>query len=151
MEDLGSETARLLTAARTRGRQEMGSILIPAGLDHFTAYVGLIGSALELGKLIQTEERDLTVIGRHYELEMARISTAFAEVESAMISDFRKDESLKATTFEMIEALIAAGQHEIALEFYKLMLAGFKRPALETLLEHRNTIAKSSGSTLKLK
>lgn len=150
MTRLKSEAAALLVAARERGNSAVGGAVIPPGLDHFTAYVGLIGSALELGKLVQTEERDLKVIDSHYRIEMTRIGAAFKEVETAMLADFKRDESLRNKTFKMIEMLIAAKQHEIALEFYKRLLDSFQRPALEAIIEHRNSVAGRSGTLLRL-
>jgi len=151
MAGLEYENDALLAAARERGRREMGAAVIPPGLDHFTAYVGLISSALELGKLISTEERDLKVIGAHHEIEVAKIGSAFKEVEGAMLADFQRDESLKVKTFESINLLIAAGQYEIASEFHKRLIDGFKRGALETIIDHRNTVVRESTSRLKLK
>jgi len=100
--------AELLQSARDRGNKALEGVVLPSGLDHFTVYAGLIGSALELGKLIQTEQRDLTVIDSHYKLAKANMEAAFAEVEKAMQSDFERDESLKAKTFEAITLLISA-------------------------------------------
>ncbi len=151
MSVLKNEAESLLSAARQRGSDTMGSAIIPPGLDHFTAYVGLISSALELAKLIQTEERDLTVISNHHQIEMANISAAFKEVESAMLADFQRDQSLKEKTFESINLLIAAQQYEIASEFHKRLIEGFKRGALETIIDHRNTVVREGGSRLNLK
>src|ERR1700733_6562406 len=117
MVELRNEAGALLAAARERGSKAIDPSIIPPGLDHFTVYVGLISNALELGKLIQSEERDLEVIRTHYEIEMTSIQAAFKEVEAAMISDFQRDESLKAKTFESINLLIDAEQYEIASEF----------------------------------
>ncbi|MFT4075634.1 MAG: hypothetical protein QM647_08870 [Asticcacaulis sp.] len=142
--------ATLLNAARARGSQMMGGVPLP-GLDHFTVYAGLIGSALELGKLFATAERDMAVIQRHHEISVAQISGAFAEVEQAMTADFQRDESLKAKTFDAITQLIAAGQYEIAGEFHKRLIDGFSRPSLEAILEHRNVAAGASGSRLTLR
>jgi len=151
MDDLDSEAGALLVAARERGARTVGRTPIPSGMDNATVYVGLIDRALELATLIQTEERDLKVIESHYKIEMARIGAAFREVEVAMMADFKRDESLKKKTFRMIELLIKAGQHDVALEFYKRMTDSFKRPALEAIIEHRNTIARSTGSRIRLK
>jgi len=151
MTDIFRDNATLLESARERGSRAMGATVIPPGLDHFTAYVGLIGSALELGKLIQTEERDLKVIGAHHEIEVTKINAAFKEVEGAMLADFQRDDSLRDKTFESINLLIAAGQHDIALKFYERLMDGFKRGALETIIEHRNHIASESNARLKLK
>ena len=151
MAGLKHENDALLAAARERGSREMGSAIIPPGLDHFTAYVGLISSALELGKLIQTNERDLKVIDSHYKIEMTNIAAAFKEVEGAMLADFQRDESLKDKTFESINLLITAGQYDVASEFHKRLIDGFKRGALETIIEHRNVVARESSSRLKLK
>jgi len=146
-----TEVSQLLEAARRRGQEATGYATLPMGLDKFTAYVGLIGSALELGKLIQTEERDLKVIDTHYEVEVARISAAFREVEAAMIADFQRDESLKAQTFEAINLLIAAGQYEIASEFHKRLLDSFQRPSLEAIIDLRNAGTAGSGTRLSLR
>ncbi len=151
MADSGQDHSRLLADARERGSKAFGTAIIPPGLDHVTAYVGLIGSALELGKLIQTEERDLKVINSHHELEMARIAAAFKEVESGMIADFQRDGSLREKSFESINMLIAAGQHEIALKFYERLMDGFTRGALEGLIELRNNAAGASNTRIKLK
>ena len=149
--DFGGETAELLAQARARGGETVGSLVIPPGLDHFTAYVGLIGSALELGKLIETEERDLKVIGSHHEIEIARIAAAFREVETAMLADFRREGSLRDKTFETINLLVAAGQHEIALKFYERFIDGFKRGALEMIIELRNRDAARSSARIELR
>ncbi|MEJ0027696.1 MAG: hypothetical protein WDN01_16855 [Rhizomicrobium sp.] len=138
-------------AARERGRRAVSATAIPAGLDHFTVYVGLIGSALELGKLVATQKRDLKVIDSHYEIEASKIDTAMREVEAAMSADFRRDRSLRKRTFESINMLIAAGQHEIALKFYERLLDGFTRGALEGLIALRNHVAVESGTRLRLK
>jgi hypothetical protein len=114
--------ADLLESARTRGNKALEGVVLPSGLEHFTVYAGLIGSALELAKLIQTEQRDLTVIDSHYKLARANMEAAFSEVEKAMQSDFNRDESLKAKTFEAITQLIAAGQYDIASTAVPLML-----------------------------
>ena len=151
MAKIADDSAALLAAARERGNKEIGATVIAPGLDHFTAYVVLISSALELGKLIQTEERDLKVIDAHHQIEMSRINAAFREVEGAMMADFQRDGSLRDKTFESINLLIAAGQHEIALKFYERLMDGFKRGALETIIEHRNKIASESNARLKLK
>jgi len=151
MNPFENDAEGLLYAARERGNQMMGGGALPAGLDHFTVYAGLIGSALELGKLIQTEERDLTVIRNHYEISVAQITAAFQEVEQAMQADFQRDETLKAKTFDAITQLIAAGQYEIAGEFHKRLIDGFSRPSLEAILEHRNDLAGSSGSRLAIR
>ncbi len=144
------EATKLLADARERGNRTLGATIIPPGLDQFSVYVGLISSALELGKLIQTEERDLTVIGNHHEREMAEISAAFKKVETAMLADFQRDGSLRDKTFETINLLIAAGQHDIALKFYERFMDGFKRGALETIIEHRNAVA-GGNTRLELK
>jgi hypothetical protein len=149
--DVASETAELLAQARQRGSETVGSVAIPPGLDHFTAYVGLIGSALELGKLIETEERDLKVIGSHHEIEMARIAAAFREVEAAMLADFQREGSLRDKTFETINLLVTAGQHEIALKFYERFIDGFKRGALEMIIELRNRDAARSNARIELR
>lgn len=141
----------LLTAARERGSRVVGATVLPAGVDQFTAYVGLIGNALELGKLVATEERDLRVIGSHHQLTAARIAAAFREVEAAMAADFARDESLKDKTFDAINQLIAAGQYEIAAEFHRRLIDGFQRSALETIIGHRNTIASASTSRMFVK
>ncbi len=151
MNPFDDNAADLLFAARERGSQMMGQAALPVGLDHFTVYAGLIGSALELGKLMQTEQRDLAVIQNHYDIAVSHIASAFAEVEKAMQADFERDESLKDKTFEAITQLIAAGQYEIAGEFHKRLIDGFKRPSLETLLDYRNRIGGESGSRITLR
>lgn len=118
----GSHVPQLLDAARRRGNAITRGVALPAGLDHFTAYVGLIGSALDLAKLATTEKRDLAVIGNYYDLERARIDAASREIEAAMTTDFARDETLKERTFESINLLIAAGQYEIAGEFHRRLM-----------------------------
>ncbi len=93
----------------------------------------------------------MTVIHHHYEINVAQISAAFEEVEKAMQADFERDETLKARTFEAINQLIAAGQYEIAGEFHKRLIDGFKQGSLEAILEHRNAMAGGSGSRLSLR
>lgn len=151
MTDLKSEISTLLVAARERGSSTVGGTPIPPELDYFTVYVGLIGSALELGKLVQTEKRDVQAIQRHYKAEMARINAGFKKIESAMLLDFQHDATLKDKTFESINMLIAAGQYEIALEFQKRMIEGFRPGALETVVKGRNRAAKKSGTRLRLR
>lgn len=151
MSDERSEVDILLDAARRRGEAATGYALLPTGLDKFNAYVGLIGTALELGKLLSSEERDLKVIATHHEIEISRISAAFCEVEAAMIADFQRDESLKTKTFEAINLLIAAGQYEIASEFHKRLLDSFQRPSLEAIIDLRNVTASASGTRLRLR
>lgn len=145
----GSNLPALLAAARQRGSEATGQFTLPPGLDHFTAYVGLIGSALELGKLAASEKRDLAVIGNHYELERARIDAASREIEAAMITDFARNESLKERTFESINLLIAAGQFEIAGEFHKRMMDGFSRSSLEAIIDLRNDGIASIDTRLR--
>lgn len=146
-----TDVGTLLAAAQERALSTTGGMSVPIGLDHFTAYVGLIASALELGKLIKTEQRDLEVISAHYKIEVARISTAFAEVEAAMIADFQKDESLKAKTFEAIAMLISVGQYEVASEFHKRLIENMKRPALEAVLKSRNEMIGAGNSRIALR
>ncbi|OXE36092.1 MAG: hypothetical protein CGW95_09775 [Phenylobacterium zucineum] len=140
--------AELLQSARDRGSQVLENVVLPSGLDHFTVYSGLIGNAIELAKLIRTEERDLKVIESHYQLAKANLEAAFAEVERAMQVDFERDESLKTKTFEAINQLIAAGQFDIASEFHKRLIDGFNRSSLDAILAHRNAVASGSGSRL---
>jgi hypothetical protein len=151
MTNIGQDHARLLADARERGSKAFGAAPLPPGLDHVTAYVGLISSALELGKLIATEERDLKVIGSHHEIEIAKIEGAFKEVEAAMIADFKRDHSLREKSFESINLLIAAGQHELALKFYERLMDGFTKGALEGLIQLRNNAASESTTRMKLK
>jgi hypothetical protein len=125
--------------------------MLPPGLDQFAVYTGLIDSALELGKLMATEQRDLHVIERSYKLEMAAMTAAFEEVEAAMQADFARDNALRDRTFESINLLISAGQFEIASEFHKRMIDGFSRPALETIIAHRNGFAAGSGLELRMR
>ncbi|MDH4745878.1 hypothetical protein OMP43_17775 [Sphingomonas sp. CBMAI 2297] len=139
----------LLDAARQRGQEATGFTVLPPGLDKFTAYVGLIGSALELGKLVATEERDLTAIHTHHGTTMAEISAAFHEIETAMLADFTRDESLKEKTFDAINRLIEAGQYEIASEFHKRLLEGSTRPSLEAIIERRRMHFDQTGVTLR--
>jgi len=146
-----TEIQDTLAAARERGTRALAGATLPAGLDQVAVYVGLISSALDLAKLIQTEERDLQTIGTHHEREVAKITAAFREVERGMLSDFDHNSALRAQTFEIIEKLIAAGQHEIALKFYERMIDGFKQGAMEGLIELRNKGAESSKTELKLK
>lgn len=146
-----TDVGDLLEAARERGKGTVVGISLPPGLDQFTMAVGLIGKAIELGQLVATEECDLGVIQAHYGIETARIQAAFAEVETAMIADFKRDESLKEKTFEAITMLIAAGQFEIASEFHKRFMDSLKRSALEVVLERRNTGAERSNSRFRLR
>ena len=141
----------LLESARTRGNKALEGVVLPSGLDHFAVYAGLIGSALELAKLIQTEQRDLTVIDSHYKLAKANMEAAFAEVEKAMLSEFAQNESNRTHTFEMISQLIAVGQYEIASEFHKRLVENFSRSPLDAILKHRNNMAANSGSRLTIK
>ena len=141
----------LLESARTRGNKALEGVVLPSGLDHFAVYAGRIGSALELAKLIQTEQRDLTVIDSHYKLAKANMEAAFAEVEKAMLSEFAQNESNRTHTFEMISQLIAVGQYEIASEFHKRLVENFSRSPLDAILKHRNNMAANSGSRLTIK
>jgi hypothetical protein len=143
--------AELLQSARDRGNRALEGVALPSGLDHFTVYAGLISSTLELAKLIRTEQRDLNVIDSHYKLARATMEAAFSEVEKAMQTDFERDESLKAKTFEAITQLISVGQYEIASEFHKRLIDGFNRSSLDAILAHRNNMAASSGSRLTIK
>ena len=142
---------QLLADARRRGVETLGTAVVPQGFDNFTTYIGLIASALELGKLVATEERDLTAIGNHHEREMARIGSAFAEIETAMKADFARDASLREQTFQVINSLVAAGQHEIAMNFFETLMNNFTRPALETVLKARNEFASASGTRITLR
>lgn len=151
MTNIRQKADTLLANARERGTRAMGMTILPPGLDHFTVYVGLLSSAIELGKLISSEERDLKVIQSHYDIEMSGVAAAFREVEAAMLADFQRDTSLKTKTFESINLLIEAGQYEIASEFHKRLMDGFQRSALATIIEHRNLIAKEGGSRLWMK
>lgn len=143
-------TGQLLEAARRRGRETFGSAL-PVGLDNITAYVGLIGSALELAKLIHTEKRDLAAIDSHHKLEMTRMEAAFREVEIAMVADFQNDSSLRDKSFEIIHTLVASGQNEIALKFYERMISGFSGGALENIIQLRNKATSQGSTRIKLK
>ena len=151
MAKIASEANTLLSAARERGARAIGGVAIPSGLDQLAIYAGLIGSALELGKLIQTEERDKKVIDNHYNIEMNWIGAAFKEVEAAMMADFNRDESFKEKTFEMMRLLVAAGQFEIANQLHERMVSSFQRPALESIIAHQNALTKESGSYIGLK
>jgi hypothetical protein len=142
---------RLLTEARERGSKVLGSLAVPQHFGNVTVYIGLIESALELAKLIQTEERDLTVIGAHHEQERMRIEVAFREIEMAMQTDFQRETELRSRTMDIIERLIASDQSEIALKFYERLLDGFRRGAFEQMIELRNEGARNSGSRLKVK
>jgi len=68
-----------------------------------------------------------------------------------MQSDFERDESLKAKTFEAITQLITAGQYDIASEFHKRLIEGFNRSSLDAILQHRNQMAGNTGSRLYVK
>lgn len=141
----------LFQQARMRGEQATQGQLLPPGLDHFTVYAGLIGNALELAKLVQTEQRDMAVIESHYAIATAQIDAAFKEVEAAMLADFERDQSLKDRTFEAITQLIAAGQYAIASEFHKRLIDDFQRSSLDSILDHRNRMAGATGSRLSLR
>ncbi|MDQ0462958.1 hypothetical protein QO010_000706 [Caulobacter ginsengisoli] len=151
MEQFDDGMGGLLSAARERGAQAMGATVLPAGLDQFTVYAGLIGSALDLGKLLATEQRDLQVIGSHHQIEAARIDAAFREVEAAMVADFQRDAGLRQKTFDAIDQLIAAGQYEIASEFHRRLFEGFQRGALESIIGHRNVAAAAASSRMFVK
>jgi hypothetical protein len=148
---MANESGSLIVAARERGTRVLKSALIPPGLDHFTVYAGLISSALELAKLIQTEKRDLAAIQAHHDLEAERIRLAFREVEAAMLVDFQRDMALRERTFQAINLLIEVGEYDIALKFYERMVDGFTQGALETIIEHRNNIASASTARLWLR
>lgn len=148
MGDAGDD---FLFAARERGQAALAGAPLPAGLDQFATYAGLIGSALDLGKLIATEKRDLHAIGSHHDLRMAEITCAYQEVEAAMLADFERDEGLRAKTFAMIDKLMEAGEFAIAAEVHRRLIDGAAKPALATILDHRNGMARDSGSALFLK
>lgn len=151
MTKLDQEHGRLLADARERGSKAFGTSVLPPGLDHVTAYIGLLSSALELGKLISTEERDMEAISSHHNIEISKIAAAFKEVEAAIIADFQRDHSLREKSFESINMLIAAGQHDLALKFYERLMAGFTGGALEGLIHLRNNAASESTTRIKLK
>lgn len=140
----------LLGDARRRGEAMMGGIGLAPGLDQLTIYAGLVGSALELAKLIQTEQRDLTVIHHHHDIEIAKIDAAFGEIEQALLADFQSDETLRKETFSMIEKLIAAGQFEIASVFHQRLFDGPKRSLLELVVQRRNDIGQGKGTRITL-
>lgn len=144
-------TDDFFAVARERGNVALAGAALPSGLDQFAVYAGLIGSALDLGKLIATEKRDLEAIQSHHALRMAQITSAYQEVEAAMLADFERDEGLRTQTFAMIDKLMEAGEFAIAAEVHRRLIDGANRPALATVLEHRNGIASGSGSTLYLK
>ncbi|HET7231855.1 MAG TPA: hypothetical protein VFJ16_17720 [Longimicrobium sp.] len=148
---MADEPGSFLVVARERGDRVLKSALIPPGLDHFTIYAGLISSALELAKLIQTEKRDLAAIQAHHDVEVERIRLAFREVEAAMLVDFQRDIALRERTFEAINLLIEVGEYDIALRFYERMVDGFTRGALETIIAHRNHIASASTARLEFR
>lgn len=150
MENSPVEFADILEAARRRGEAVTEYAPLPAGLDKFTTYAGLISSALELGKLVATEERDLQAIASHYDIEVRRISAAFREVEMAMLAGFEQDASLRERTFDAINLLIEKGQFEIASEFHRRLIDSFSRPPLETLVELRNQAGSGSGTRLRV-
>ena len=145
-----TEAEILLNDARERGAQSFGNVILPPGLEKFTLYAGLISRAMDLAKVVQTEERDLKIIASHHEIEIARINTAFREVEAAMISDFKTEEDKRAGTFQAIEQLIAAGQYELASEFHKRLIEGQKRTVLETLLDARNAAVGGGVGRLRV-
>ncbi len=151
MSDSQDQHDRLLAEARRRGAEALSATVVPTGLDNVAAYIGLVASALELGKLIATEERDLATIGNHHQREMAKIGAAFTEVELAMKADFARDAFLREQTFQVINNLVATGQSEIAMKFFEVLTNNFSRPALETVLEARNEFAAASGTHIKLK
>lgn len=142
---------RLLAEARQRGQEALGGSVMPPGGEHITAYIGLVANAIELGKLLATEERDLQVIANHHEIEMAKIADAFKQVEAAMRADFERESSLRQQAFASIDKLIAAGQYEVATRFYEILMSGFSRPALETILAHRNELASNTQTRMYLK
>lgn len=146
----GTPREQMLEEARRRGREVMGTNALPAAMDNVTTYVGLISSALELGKLIATEERDLKAIETHHQREVMKISSAFSETELAMRADFERDKTMRDESFKAIHSLIAAGQHEIAMRFYEILQSNFSRPALEVILTARNATA-SPNTRLTLK
>src|SRR3569833_3977495 len=86
-DDIFDNHASRLTAARDRGRELLAGEILPPALDQFTVYTGLLDKALDLAKLIATEERDLQTISSHHEREMTKIMAAFTEVEHAMLID----------------------------------------------------------------
>lgn len=149
MNDFAADTSRLLAAARERGQKILAGAPPLTGLDQVAVYVGLIGSALELAKLVQTEERDLKVIEAHYSIEISRINAAFKETEMAMQLAFDRDHSLRAKTFKVIELLISANQHEIALKFYERMLDGFSNITLDSLLARHSAATEGTGMSVK--
>jgi hypothetical protein len=145
------EVSDLLRAARQRGSEALGAETAFLGMDQFAIYTGLLGSALELGKLLATEGRDLRVIESHHEMRMAEIALAFKEVEGAMLADFERDQGIREKTFEMINRLIDAGQFELALEAHRRLIEGNNRSSLSEIIDHRNNILKGSGSRMFLK
>ena len=151
MAELEEVHDRLLIEARQRGRDVLGTAVLPPGTEHIAAYIGLISNALELGKLLATEQRDLEVIGSHHEIEIAKIGVAFKETEAAMRADFERDTALREQAFLAINSLIAAGQYEVATKFYEILMGGFRRPALETIMENRNAIAANTKTRMTLK
>lgn len=133
--------------ARARGARVLTGVSLPEGLERLNVYVGLIHGAIELGKIIGTEDRDLQAISTHHDIEMSRIRAGLAEIEAALMTDVERDQSLRDKTFESINLLIAAGQYEIAVEFQKRLGDQLSRPALETIVDHRNVVARKSGTT----
>jgi len=146
----GTPREQMLAEARKRGQEVMGTHVMPAGMDNVTAYVGLISSALELGKLIATEERDLKVIEADHQQTMLKISGAFKELESGMRGDFERDKSFRDESFKAIHQLIADGKHDVAMRFYEILQSNFSRPSLEVILEARN-VGASPNTRLTLK
>lgn len=139
----------ILDEARARGANMLAGVHIPKNLDHFSIYAGLLRSALDLGKLVATEKRDIAAISAHYNTRMADIQAAFSQIEGAMIQDFHRDESLRERTFESINLLIEKGQYEVAADFHRRMIEGFSRPALETILQARNEIGSATGVRMR--
>jgi pentatricopeptide repeat protein len=151
MDSPANDATALLAVARERRREVLGATPLPQGLSHFTEYAGLISRALELGALLATEGRDLKAIAAHHDVEIRRIEAAFREIEAGMLADFTRDAALRERTFAVIDALVAAGQYEVALKMYERMHDGFTRGALETIIDHRNRIASESTVRIRLK
>lgn len=137
-DDVTGRRDELLDAARVRGRALLAGEVLPPALDQFTVYTGLIDKALDLGKLIATEERDLHVIDSAYRLEMAAITAEFAKIENSMRIDAERDDIYRDQQFAIINKLIDAGNFELASEIHKRLIDSKARSAMDQLIELRN-------------
>ena len=140
-DDIFDNHASLLTAARDRGRELLAGEILPPALDQFTVYTGLLDKALDLAKLIATEERDLQTISSHHEREMTKIMAAFTEVEHAMLIDQAQHDAFRDQQFALINRLIDAEKFELASEIHRRLMDGRPRSTVEQLIELRNSSA----------